>query len=156
MKTLPILAWIAVALEVVPIASAQTVPSETALRVSEARKANTPLIQQYSWTSRTEVIDRAEVKHIRIDTVSYGPDGQLQRTVLDNQSRPVPVGFRQRGAAEYERQNVQECLTGRRDLLEQYTLSTPGKAGLLESGDRERARHVRAFRHHRPQPRPAG
>ena len=84
MKTLPILAWIAVALEVVPIASAQTVPSETALRVSEARKANTPLIQQYSWTSRTEVIDRAEVKHIRIDTVSYGPDGQLQRTVLDN------------------------------------------------------------------------
>ena len=98
-----------------------------AVRVTEARKANAALMQQYSWTSRTEVIDQGQVKDIRIDAVNYGPGGQLQRTVMNDQSAPLPFGFLRRRLAEFERQRVEEYLSGLRDLLEQYTLPTAGK-----------------------------
>jgi hypothetical protein len=118
---------IAAALGMAPIASAQTTPSEMTLGVTEARKANVALLQQYSWTSRTEVIDQGQVKDIRIDAVNYGPDGQLQRSVLNDPSTPLPFAVPRRHIAERERQILQEYLTGLRDLLEQYTLPTAGK-----------------------------
>ena len=98
-----------------------------AARVAEARKANAALMQQYSWTSRTEVIDQGQVKDIRIDTVNYGPSGQLQRSIMNDQSAPLPFGFLRRRIAEVERQRVEEYLGGLRDLPEQYTLPTAGK-----------------------------
>jgi len=84
-------------------------------------------MRQYSWTSRTEVIDQGQVKDLRIDAVNYGPTGQLQRTVMNDQSAPLPFGFLRRRVAEYEREKVEEYLAGLRDLLEQYTLPTAGK-----------------------------
>ena len=98
-----------------------------AVRITEARQANAALMRQYSWTSRTEVIDQGQVKDTRIDTVNYGPDGQLQRTVLNDQSAPLPFGFLRRRIASAERQKVEEYLMGLRGLLEQYTLPTAGK-----------------------------
>ena len=98
-----------------------------AVRVTEARKANAALMPQYSWTSRTEVIDQGQVKDLRLDAVTYGPGGQLQRTVMNDQSAPLPFGFLRRRIAEHERQKVEEYLTGLRGLLEQYTLPTAGK-----------------------------
>ena len=62
-----------------PAQTAQS-PTNVAVRVTEARKANAALMRQYTWTSRTDVIDQGQVKDIRIDTVNYSPDGQLQRS----------------------------------------------------------------------------
>jgi hypothetical protein len=109
--------------------AAQTTPTPTtmAVRITEARQANAALMRQYSWTSRTEVIDQGQVKDTRIDKINYGPDGQLQRTVLNDQGAPLPFGFLRRKIAEHERQKVEEYLTGLRGLLEQYTLPTAGK-----------------------------
>ena len=109
--------------------AAQTAPAPTnmAVRITEARQANAALMRQYSWTSRTEVIDQGQVKDLRLDTVTYGPDGQLQRTIMNDQSAPLPFGFLRRKIAEHERQKVEEYLTGLRGLLEQYTLPTAGK-----------------------------
>jgi hypothetical protein len=36
-------------------------PSNMAIRVTEARKANAALMQQYSWTSRADVLDQGQV-----------------------------------------------------------------------------------------------
>jgi hypothetical protein len=130
MRFLPVLAVIGLVIGWPPASPAQTgqpAPTNMAVRVTEARKANAALMRQYSWTSRTEVIDQGQVKDLRLDKVTYGPDGQLQRTVMNDQSAPLPFGFLRRRIAEAERQKVEDYLTGLRDLLEQYTLPTAGK-----------------------------
>jgi hypothetical protein len=129
MRALPILATIVIALGCPQTVLAQGASpnAATAARITEARKANATLMQQYSWTSRTEVIDQGQVKDIRLDTVNYGPGGQLQRTIMNDQGAPLPSGFLRRRIAEAERKKVEEYLAGLRDLLEQYTLPTAGK-----------------------------
>jgi hypothetical protein len=129
MKRLRMFAMVAVLLGWTHTIAAQTAPapSTMAVRITKARQANAALLRQYSWTSRTEVIDQGQVKDTRLDKVNYGPDGQLQRTVLNDQSAPLPFGFLRRHIAEHERQKVEEYLTGLRGLLEQYTLPTAGK-----------------------------
>jgi len=129
MKRSRLVAVVALVLGWTHMIAAQTAPapSTMAVRITEARQANAALMRQYSWTSRTEVIDQGQVKDTRIDTVNYGPDGQLQRTVLNDQSAPLPFGFLRRHIAEHERQKVEEYLMGLRGLLEQYTLPTAGK-----------------------------
>lgn len=122
--TLPVFVALAVALGAMPMARAQTAPSEMAVRVAEAQKANAALMQQYSWTSRTEITDQGTVKDIRLDLVNYGPDGMLQRTAMNDQSAALPIGFLRRKIAEHDRQKVEDYLTGLRGLLEQYTLPT--------------------------------
>src|SRR5262245_39977482 len=66
------------------------------------------LMQQYSWASRTEVIDQGQVKDIRIDAGNYGPGGQVQRTIMNDQSAPRPFGFLRRRIAEIERKQVEQ------------------------------------------------
>jgi len=130
MKTcLPVLAAIVMTLSYAQTVPSQTAPSltEMAVRVTEARKANATLMRQYSWTSRTEAIDQGQVKDTRIDAVNYGPDGRLQRSIMNDQSAPLPFGFLRRRIVEYERTKVEEYLTGLRGLLEQYSLPTAGK-----------------------------
>jgi hypothetical protein len=98
-----------------------------AVQIIEARKANAALMRQYSWNSRTELIEKGEVKDTHIDMVGYGPDGQLQRTPLNDQGASLPGGFLRRAIAEKERKKMEEYLTGLRSLLDQYTLPTAGK-----------------------------
>ena len=102
-------------------------PTDMVVRIMAARRANAALMRQYSWTSRTEVIDQGQVKDLRLDTVNYGPGGQLQRTIMNDQSAPLPMGFLRRRIAEDERTKVEQYLVGLRELLEQYTLPTAGK-----------------------------
>ena len=108
-------------------APATPAPTDMVVRIMAARRANAALMRQYSWTSRTEVIDQGQVKDLRLDTVNYGPGGQLQRTIMNDQSAPLPMGFLRRRIAEDERTKVEQYLVGLRELLEQYTLPTAGK-----------------------------
>jgi hypothetical protein len=98
-----------------------------AVKIAEVRKANVALMKQYSWQSRTELTDNGKVADTRIETVSYGPDGKLQRTLLNDESSPLPRGFVRRRIAEREKEKVEKYLTGLRALLDQYTLPTEGK-----------------------------
>lgn len=98
-----------------------------AVLITEARKANGLLMRQYTWNSRTELIEEGQVKDNRIELVNYGPNGQLQRSLLNDQSAPLPRGFLRRAIAEQKKQEMEQYLTGLRSLLDQYTLSTVGK-----------------------------
>jgi hypothetical protein len=98
-----------------------------AVQIMEARKANAALMRQYTWQSRTELIDKGEIRDVRIDQVTYGPDGSLQRILLNNQGASLPRGFLRRSIAENKKQQMEEYLTGLRGLLDQYTLPTAGK-----------------------------
>ena len=98
-----------------------------AVQIIEARKANGFLMRQYSWTSRTELIEGGLVKDTRIELVNYSPGGQLQRSLLNDTSAPLPRGFLRRDIAEQKRHEMEQYLMGLRSLLDQYTLSTAGK-----------------------------
>ncbi len=73
------------------------------------------------------MIEKGEIKDTRIEFVSYGPDGRLERSPWDNQGAPLPSGFLRRAIAEKERHKMEDYLTGLRGLLDRYTLPTTGK-----------------------------
>ena len=130
MRTHIILLSILLALGIPARGHAQTALSadaNTAVRITEARQANAALMHQYTWTSRTDIIDQGQVKDTRIEMVNYNPFGQMQRSLLNDQSAPLPRGFLRRAVAEDERKKLEDYLTGLRGLIEQYTLPTTGK-----------------------------
>jgi len=131
LKTLPVLAAILIALGAPPTVLAQQAKlwsdASKTVQIVDARKANAALMRQYSWTSRTELIEDGKVKDIRIELLNYGPTGQIQRSLMNDQGAPLPFGFLRRAIAEKERKKMEEYMSGLRSLLEQYTLPTPGK-----------------------------
>ena len=96
-------------------------------QIIEARQKNATLMKQYSWNSRVELLENGAVKDIRIDQVMYGPDGQLQRTLLNNDPSSHPRGFLRRRIADKEKERMEKYLKGLREVLDQYTLPTAGK-----------------------------
>lgn len=98
-----------------------------AVQLTEARKANDTLMRQYTWNSRTELLENNEVKDIRLELVNYAPDGTLQRSLLNDSGASLPRGFLRRAIAEDKRKKMEDYLSGLRGLLDQYTLSTTGK-----------------------------
>jgi hypothetical protein len=107
--------------------SALSTDANRAVQITEARQANAALMHHYTWTSRTEIIDQGQVKDTRLEVVHYDPFGNLQRSLLNDESAPLPRGFLRRAVAEDERQKLEQYLTGLRGLLDQYTLPTTGK-----------------------------
>ena len=107
--------------------TALSADANMAVQLTEARKANDALLRQYTWTSRTEILENGEMKDIRLELNNYLPDGQLQRSLLNDTSAPLPFGFLRRVIAEDKRKRLEEFLTGLRGLIDQYTLPSAGK-----------------------------
>jgi hypothetical protein len=103
------------------------VPNEAlANAILAARQKNAALMKQYSWNCRTELSENGETKDTRIDTVTWGPDGQPQHTLLNDQSNPLPGGFFRKRIAEKEREKMETYLKSLRTFLHQYTLPSAG------------------------------
>ena len=88
---------------------------------------NAALMKQYSWNCRSELSENGTPKDTRIDTVTWGPDGQPQHTLLNDQSNPLPRGFLRKRVAEKEREEMESYLKSLRTFLHQYTLPTAGQ-----------------------------
>jgi len=101
-----------------------TAGGNIAVQIANARKANAALMRQYTWDSRTETIEEGAVKDIRVESVRYGPDGHLQRTVLSDQPVGQPMGFLGQIIAEKRKERLEVYMKGLRNLLDQYTLPT--------------------------------
>lgn len=101
-------------------------PSANAIRVSEARQANATLMRQFGWESRTEILRDGEVKDTRVDALSYGSDGRLQRNNLSDEKAPVRGLLFRHLAAAARAEEIRQYLLGLRGVLEQYTLPDPG------------------------------
>jgi hypothetical protein len=127
MKRLTVLLVSVFVFSSLPPSFAQDFREVIAMKIVQVRKENATLMRHYTWNSRTELTDKGDVKDIRIEMINYGPDGQMQRTLLNDIKSPLPRGFLRRAIAEQERQKVEDYLTGLRGLLDQYTLPTAGK-----------------------------
>jgi hypothetical protein len=96
-------------------------------QIIAARQKNAALMKQYSWNCRTEISENGTPKDTRIDTVTFGPGGQPQHTVLTDHSNPLPRGFFRKKVAEAEREKMEKYLKDLRTFLHQYTLPSAGK-----------------------------
>jgi hypothetical protein len=106
---------------------AQTPTAAHAAQIAAARQANAALMHHYQWNSRIEVLENGQVKDTRIELVSYGWGGQLQRTTLNDQAARLPIGFLRRAIQEKERQRLEVYLVGLRQLIDLYTMPNTGK-----------------------------
>ncbi len=103
------------------------VPNEgLANRIIATRQKNATLMKQYSWNCRTEIMEDGSAKDTRVDTVTWGPNGQPQHTEMSDQSNPLPRGFVRRRVAEKEREEAENYLKELRTFLHQYTLPSAG------------------------------
>lgn len=104
------------------------VPNEAfANAVIAARQNNAVLMKQYSWNCRTEVSENGVTKDTRIDSVTWGLDGQPQHTLMSDQGNPPPQGFFRRRVEEREREQFESYLKSVRTFLHQYTLPSAGQ-----------------------------
>ena len=62
--------------------------------VKAAAARNQAQLRQYSWVSTTTVSYNGEVKDTKVEAVSYGPDGQVQKNEISDASAPKPGGIR--------------------------------------------------------------
>ena len=106
---------------------AQVANEGLANQIIAARQRNATLMKQFSWNCRTELSENGTPKDTRIDTVTFGPDGQPQHTLLNDQSNPLPGGFLRKRIAEKEREKMEEYLQQLRTFLHQYILPSAGK-----------------------------
>ena len=127
MKRLIVFAFTLTALGIPPMLPAQVANEGLANEIISARQKNAALMKQYSWNCRTEVEENGAVKDTRVDTVTWGPDGQPQHTLMTDQSNPLPRGFFRKRIAEKEREDMEKYLKGLHAFLHQYTLPTAGK-----------------------------
>lgn len=98
-----------------------------AMKIAQARKANSALMHQYTWESQTVFIMDGETKDTRIDQEQYGPDGSLQKTELNNESSSHPRGFLRKRIADNKKEELEKYFKGLKGILDQYTLPTAGK-----------------------------
>ncbi len=105
---------------------AQVANEGLANQILAARQRNATLMKQYSWNCRTEILENGTPKDTRIDTVTFGPDGQPQHTLLNDQANPLPRGFFRKKVAEEEREKTEKYLKDLRTFLHQYTLPSAG------------------------------
>ena len=108
---------------------AQGAGSGLAQGIVEARQKNATLMKQYSWNCRIEIIENGTTKDTRIDQVTYGPDGNLQRTLIHDQGSPLPHGFLRRRIAEEERKKFETYMQDVHALLGKYSLPTAAGVG---------------------------
>jgi hypothetical protein len=127
MKKLLLLTTALTILSGAPSIIAQVQNEGLANSIIAARQRNAALTKQYSWNCRSELSENGTPKDTRIDTVTWGPDGQPQHTLLNDQSNPLPRGFLRKRVAEKEREEMETYLKNLRTFLHQYTLPTAGQ-----------------------------
>jgi hypothetical protein len=97
-----------------------------AVQITQARQRNAALMRTYTWNERADILKNGNSVDLRLSLVTYAPDGQLQRNIINDEHAPLPGGFFRRKAAESKIKDMENYLKGLRTLLDQYTLPTAG------------------------------
>jgi hypothetical protein len=116
-----------IAISFASVVNAQPANENIANGVIAARQKDAAMLQQYNWNCRTEITQDGKVQNIRIDLVTIGPDGQPQRTVLNDEKSQLPGLFLRKAMEKNQRKQTDEYLKGLSKLLDDYTLPSAGK-----------------------------
>ncbi len=106
-------------------AAAQMDMTDIVSKVSKARQENAIKTRDYSWTQRTEVKVKGEVKNLKTEIVRYTVDGELQKTPIDETSAKAPTGLRGK-VAKKKMGEMKDWMAELGGLLKAYSLPTAG------------------------------
>ncbi len=106
-------------------AAAQTDMTSVVAKVSAARQENAQKTRNYSWTQRTEVKVKGEVKSLKTEIVRYTVDGEMQKTPIDETSAKKPKGIRGK-VAKKKIGEMKDWMAELGQLLKAYSLPTEG------------------------------
>ena len=120
------------------IAAAQQSPEmqQKIAAIHEAAAANAAALHTYSWISKTEISVKGEVKNTKVEQCQYGPDGQVEKTLLSEppqQEEQQSSGRRRRGGrvkekvVEHKTEEMQEEMQTTAALVHSYVPPTPEK-----------------------------
>ena len=110
-----------------PRLQAQVANEGLANGIIAARQKNAQLMQQYSWNCRVEVLENGAIKDTWMDQCVYGPNNQIQRTLINDSGSPLPHDSSAGELPSRSRRDHDAYLKKVLALLDQYTLPTAGR-----------------------------
>ena len=99
--------------------------AQIAERVTKARQENAAKTTNYSWTKRTEVKVKGEVKSTITEMIRYDLDGELQKTPISQDKAKGPKGIRGK-VANKKGGEMKDWMTDLGKVLHEYSLPTSG------------------------------
>ncbi len=123
MKTLTT-ATLSLALVTAGFAGAQS-NVDIAERISQTRQENAQRTRDYSWTRRTEVKVKGEVKSTTTELVRYTVDGELQTTPISEDKAKAPKRIKGK-IAKKKGGEMKDWMTELGAVLKKYSLPTTG------------------------------
>lgn len=94
--------------------------------VIAARQKQAAMLHEYNWNCRTEIIENGKMQDLRIELVTVGPDGHLQRSLLNDEEGRLPIGLFRKAIATGERKQLEDSVKKLARLLDEYTLPSAG------------------------------
>ena len=119
----------ALALSQPAVAQAPAGLQEKLAAAKQAAAQSQQALRSYTWIQKTELSFKGEVKNTKIESCRYGPDGKLQKSVVQE---PPPAqkkpGLRGK-VVEKKKEEMKEELEAATALVQQYV---PPDAGLIQ------------------------
>ena len=106
--------------------------SELAKKFYLAKKTNEEKVKDYSWQSRTDVTTKGDkVLDILIEAYHYGPDGKLQKKVINDQQAKLPSSFLLHKLAEKVKAELATYMNDLHIFLGKYSFDDPTSGDLF-------------------------
>jgi hypothetical protein len=93
-------------------------------RISRALNQSDIIQHLYSWESRVDVTRDGKIMDVLIQSYKYGPDGNVIKTVLNDEHANLPSSFLIHEIAEDEKTKLVNFLNGVHEFLLHYNLKT--------------------------------
>ncbi|MDP4282442.1 MAG: hypothetical protein Q8867_09890, partial [Bacteroidota bacterium] len=88
----------------------------------KTRKTSEEIVKDYIWYSRTDVTKEGKVMDILIEECRYGPNGKLQRRIINDQEAKLPSSFLVHQIAEEMKTKMVTFMNDLHVFLEKYSL----------------------------------
>lgn len=99
--------------------------AQIAEKITQARQENAAKTTNYSWTQRTEVKVKGEVKSTTTELVRYTVDGEMQKTPISQDKAKGPKGVRGK-VANKKGGEMKDWMAELGQILKAYSLPTTG------------------------------
>jgi hypothetical protein len=107
-------------------------------KFAQAQKQNAALLRQYGWRSRTELKLKGDSKNVKMESVRYDANGQLQKTPMDSAPPPQNSGAQggrlKQKVVEKKKEEYKELLAGLAKLAQSYAHLTPEQTQAFAQG----------------------
>ena len=95
-------------------------------KFAQAQKTNAAAQRRYTWMSRTELLLKGESKNVKVESVHYNNQGQLEKAVVESTPEQDPGGgpLKQR-IVKKKKAEFKELMEGLGGLAQSYAHLTP-------------------------------